>query len=156
MINASFFYIKQITIQNPYMNNLKYKPNDALLYIIESCKIKSHKFKFQIRWIIYYNGEIQFFPGTPSLSRKSSSMRGRPSRSLIFGSHPSNSLAFVMSGFLWRGSSGVFSTITISTLGLISCRLHDGSISVAIITFTGNECSRGKKLVYSKKRSCRY
>lgn len=69
------------------------------------------------------------FLGTPSLVRKSSSMRGRPSRNLTFGSHPSRSLAFVMSGFLWRGSSGVFSTIIISTLGLMSCKSHDQEIS---------------------------
>lgn len=66
--------------------------------------------------------DIHFFLGTPSLSRKSSSIRGRPSRNLILGSHPSNSFAFVMSGFLCRGSSGVFSTVFISTLGLISCQ----------------------------------
>lgn len=52
-------------------------------------------------------------------------MRGRPSRSLIFGSHPSSSFAFVIFGFLWRGSSGVFSTIAISTSGLISCGSHN-------------------------------
>ncbi|KAJ0560325.1 hypothetical protein HanHA300_Chr06g0210171 [Helianthus annuus] len=33
-------------------------------------------------------------------------MRGRPSRNLIFGSHPSIFFAFVMSGFLCLGSSG--------------------------------------------------
>lgn len=69
------------------------------------------------------------FLGTPSLVRKSSSIRGRPSRNLTFGSHPSNSFAFEMSGFLWRGSSGVFSTILISTLGLISCNHVDQVIS---------------------------
>ncbi|KAK6120371.1 hypothetical protein DH2020_045851 [Rehmannia glutinosa] len=37
-------------------------------------------------------------------------MRGIPSRNLIFGSQPSNSFAFVMFGFLWQGSSAVFST----------------------------------------------
>ncbi|MFS7943073.1 hypothetical protein Hanom_Chr06g00496001 [Helianthus anomalus] len=48
-------------------------------------------------------------------------MSGRPSRNLIFGSHPSIFFAFVMSGFLCLGSSGVFSTIFISIFGFISC-----------------------------------
>lgn len=64
--------------------------------------------------------DTHFFLFAPSLNRKSSSMRGRPSRNLIFGSHPSNSFAFVMSGFLCLGSSGVFSTLLISTSGLMS------------------------------------
>jgi hypothetical protein len=55
-------------------------------------------------------------------------MRGRPSRSLTFGSHPSSSFAFVIFGFLWRGSSGVFSTIEISTAGLISCGSHNKAL----------------------------
>lgn len=68
------------------------------------------------------NNGTQAFLWIPSLLRKSSSIRGRPSRNLILGSQPSNSFAFVMSGFLWRGSSGVFSTVTILTSGLISCK----------------------------------
>ncbi len=77
----------------------------------------------------YISGNIfHFFLATPSLCRKSSSMRGRPSLNLTFGSHFSNSLAFVISGFLWRGSSGVFSTFFISTSGLISCKAHRSSI----------------------------
>lgn len=62
------------------------------------------------------------FLETPSLSLKSSSISGRPSRNFTFGSHPNNSFAFVISGFLCLGSSGVFSTIFISTFGLISCK----------------------------------
>lgn len=75
---------------------------------------------------------VHFFLGTPSLRRKSSSMRGRPSRSLIFGSHPNNSLALEMSGFLCRGSSGVLSTIFITTSGLISCNIEPLSIYQSI------------------------
>lgn len=68
------------------------------------------------------NSETCFqFLGTLSLRRKSSSMRGSPSLSFTFGSQPNTSLALLMSGFLCLGSSGVFSTIFISMLGLISC-----------------------------------
>lgn len=60
------------------------------------------------------------FFGTPRRCRKSSSIRGSPSRSVILGSHPSSSFVFVMSGFLCRGSSGVFSTIFKGTSGSIN------------------------------------
>lgn len=71
-----------------------------------------------------------FFFEIPSLMRKSSSMRGIPSRNLILGSQPKSSLAFVMFGFLCRGSSGVLSTVMIFTFGLIICKFsHVRSIS---------------------------
>lgn len=69
-------------------------------------------------WNITHTARFYFLK-IPSLLRKSSSISGIPSRSLIFGSQPNNSFAFVMSGFLWRGSSGVFSTVMIFTSGLI-------------------------------------
>lgn len=68
----------------------------------------------------YINGP-QFFLWIPSLLRKSSSIKGMPSHNFTFGSHPSNPFAFVMPGFLWRGSSSVFSTEMIFTFGLIIC-----------------------------------
>ena len=52
--------------------------------------------------------------------RKSSTIRGRPSLNAIFGSHPSSSFAFEMSGFRLWGSSDVFSLNSILAAGSIT------------------------------------
>lgn len=98
-------------------------------------------------WTTFF---FHFFLGISSLLRKSSSMRGRPSRNLTFGSQPSNSLAFVISGFLCRGSSGVFSTVIIFTSGLMSCRITHK------FSYHGGKCSlvQSARLSKSMKLEC--
>lgn len=104
--------------QCSHMNHCRRAYSSIVKHIFQDGKNKPRSLTY-----ISSNIDNQFFLAAPSLKRKSSSMRGRPSRNLIFGSQPSNSFAFVMSGFRCLGSSGVFSTLFISTPGLMSCKV---------------------------------
>lgn len=111
-------HMNHCSSQCGHMNHCRRAYSSVVKHIFQDGKNK-------LRSLTYISSNIdnQFFFAAPSLKRKSSSMRGRPSRNLIFGSQPSNSFAFVMSGFRCLGSSGVFSTLFISTPGLMSCKV---------------------------------